>query len=986
MCEVNNRMSKRIVLLFLFVCFVLSISGSASAANWTVGPNSTYNYQSIQSALDNNGTNNNDTITVYSNGTNSYNENLNIKKRINLVANGSVTVKASNSNLPVITIWNHGINSIITGFNLVGGTSGIVTYADNCQIIGNNITIGTPGSSYSNGVDSGSTLDGGIAVEGNNVTIQGNTIQENHDNVKGIMIISSNSNILNNNIKDSAFGILFGGAEYCNVTGNTLTRCYYGIDVECNDYYYASDNCQITNNTINNSTRYCIRISGAEGDENSIYNFQITGNNLTNSGNTEENGGGIYVNQNTSNINISQNTITSNRDGIDLSDSLDGTITSSSQTSTNINNNTITGNNFDGIYVGWGNINLVNNTITSNGRDGISFAANTSGYLNFNVIAQNLRYGLYVANGTSLINATNNWWGTNTPSYISNSTTAPNGTTIYDNNISQQVNYGPWLILSVNTTNNTVKGGNTTTVTADLTKNSDNQDTSGQGNIPDGTPINFNYLLGTVNTTNTTFNKGKASIIITAGNTSGTANATATVNGCTTSVPIAVDATAPSVSSNIGTGTYNGAQTIILTPNEPATIYYTTDGTDPTTSTTRIVYTNPITINNTTTLKFVAIDAAGNISPVYTQTYTIAGFSLNQITEAASWVKSYIETNKALPSTVQVGGTNLNMAQFLYLVSMATTQLRYGGSAYLTVGNFSLPSSSTEQLSTQAISIETYVDLAQKIVDYMSSNGAAPQNMALNGQTIGYNSEIYLYSRILTYYGTNNDLPQSIVVKTWSTSNIPITDISFTTDQISTAAVWVKNYIETNKALPSTVQIGETTITIAQFLYLEAKAVDELGGGSDTPIISGNYGTAPSESESVTSGSLEWSSYQNLAATVTTFIQNNGRAPNYGTTSLGNIGYKSLVYLFSRVLNYHNTYFNGLPGGLPYYINVKAWSASNIPIVDTFFTVDQITNAASRVKSYIETNKALPSTVAVGTSTLSTTQFLFFSLTMCMAT
>jgi hypothetical protein len=124
-------MSRKLILLFLFVCFVLSISGSASAVNWTVGPNSTYSYQSIQSALDNNGTNNNDTITVYSNGTNSYNENLNIKKQINLVANGSVTVKASNNNLPVIIIRSQGINSIITGFNLVGGTTGIMAYVDN---------------------------------------------------------------------------------------------------------------------------------------------------------------------------------------------------------------------------------------------------------------------------------------------------------------------------------------------------------------------------------------------------------------------------------------------------------------------------------------------------------------------------------------------------------------------------------------------------------------------------------------------------------------------------------------------------------------------------------------------------------------------------------------------------------------------------------------------------------------------------------------
>ena len=54
-----------------------------------------------------------------------------------------------------------------------------------------------------------------------------------------------------------------------------------------------------------------------------------------------------------------------------------------------------------------------------------------------------------------------------------------------------------------------------------------------------------------------------------------------------------------------------------------ATIYYATDGSDPTTSSTRIQYTSAIAINTTTTLKFAAIDTTGNWSPVYNETYTI---------------------------------------------------------------------------------------------------------------------------------------------------------------------------------------------------------------------------------------------------------------------------------------------------------------------------------------------------------------------------
>jgi len=86
------------------------------------------------------------------------------------------------------------------------------------------------------------------------------------------------------------------------------------------------------------------------------------------------------------------------------------------------------------------------------------------------------------------------------------------------------------------------------------------------------------------------------------------------------------DVTAPIVNSSQVGGVFNTTQTVTLNAtddSDSATIYYTTDGTDPKTSSTRSVYTGPIEIDGTTTLKYAAVDAAGNWSSVYSETYTI---------------------------------------------------------------------------------------------------------------------------------------------------------------------------------------------------------------------------------------------------------------------------------------------------------------------------------------------------------------------------
>ena len=74
---------------------------------------------------------------------------------------------------------------------------------------------------------------------------------------------------------------------------------------------------------------------------------------------------------------------------------------------------------------------------------------------------------------------------------------------------------------------------------------------------------------------------------------------------------IVIDNAAPSSIADPAGGVYNSAQSVTLSAGEPASVYYTTDGSVPTTDSS--VYSSPISIASDAVLKFYAVDAAGNV-------------------------------------------------------------------------------------------------------------------------------------------------------------------------------------------------------------------------------------------------------------------------------------------------------------------------------------------------------------------------------------
>jgi hypothetical protein len=127
--------------------------------------------------------------------------------------------------------------------------------------------------------------------------------------------------------------------------------------------------------------------------------------------------------------------------------------------------------------------------------------------------------------------AINNWWGCNAGPSAAPCDTVVNGPSPVS------VTYNPWLVLSITASPNKILKNQTSTLTADLAHNSAN---ATGFTVPDGTPITFGGTLGTENPTATTLTSGTQTSTYTAGNSTGYATGTATVDAQTVSAPITI--------------------------------------------------------------------------------------------------------------------------------------------------------------------------------------------------------------------------------------------------------------------------------------------------------------------------------------------------------------------------------------------------------------------------------------------------------------
>lgn len=195
-------------------------------------------------------------------------------------------------------------------------------------------------------------------------------------------------------------------------------------------------------------------------------------------------------------------------------------------------------------------------------------------------------------------------------------------------------------------------------------------------------------------------------------------------------------------------------------------------------------------------------------------------------------------------------------------------------------------------------------------------------------------------------------------------------------DNVSYIASLFKKNIVMNHNLPSNLKCGGRVFTIPQFLNLELCTIKNINCNLFQSILLKSFSAASSPSESLTRGKFSKDYYLNMVDNIKNFLVNNKRAPNYVTTSYGQMRYENYIAMFAEVIEYANKYSK-----LPDYAMFNQWcvvSNSNCVI----FNDSEVLFVSHSFVECVEVNHTIPNIIKVGNNNLNKNQFLYLLVTL----
>lgn len=306
----------------------------------------------------------------------------------------------------------------------------------------------------------------------------------------------------------------------------------------------------------------------------------------------------------------------------------------------------------------------------------------------------------------------------------------------------------------------------------------------------------------------------------------------------------------------------------------------------------------------------------------------------------------------AFPSSLTFSAGSLGIEEFALMAGTALCELNAGKAGTTSIGYQALTFSSDEIScgSGTTLTKGQYLDLASRVQKYGSTLSSLPSsfNRPSDGTNtydgrISIYSIVHIFAEALAAYSTGKALPASVTFLPSHATDITYEDVTTasttkattaatttkattkaTTTKATTTAKPTKNtldvialegyqiekWVKENYDLPNyaTLETGEVFYP-AQMLYMFCQAVIDINNGvTNKTYTCGTMDEAPGPNGEQISGSIKKAEYLDMASRNITFMNNNGAAPNYCTSStLGTVQYEELVHFFAKILSYYYT-------------------------------------------------------------------------------
>ena len=405
--------------------------------------------------------------------------------------------------------------------------------------------------------------------------------------------------------------------------------------------------------------------------------------------------------------------------------------------------------------------------------------------------------------------------------------------------------------------------------------------------------------------------------------------------------------------------------------------------------------------------------SAGKVLANQKVSFKIVGHTYNKTTNSNGVASLGINlVNGKYPVVCSFGGTSAYQASSISLtlsVSAKPTTLKANSTTVMRGTPFSvtLKDYSGKALANENVKIKVGKATYTKTT---SSSGTA---------SLTINLYVNKYSIVCTYSGSKNYASSTLSL----TLSVVKNPNMFSIKEIENSANNVKAYVSQNKKLPNTVNVGSKTLKISEFSYLASKAINNLNSNNKNDIILlSGISNCGSSSHSLKS-TVYKAQYVDLATGVVSTIESKKVPPasatvkNTSNAVVGTADFSLYTFAFAKILAFHRSdkylpnyctfessavansveknstilkvnstsliriegkySINSSFAGSSVYKESKISSTVSVKNSSSRFYIEDIEAAANALKSYVNSNGKLPSTVTVANTKLSISQFSY---------